>query len=104
MALGVVLGILFSKSIKLIKNNESVEIMLTMLLAHFTFISAEYISHYVVIGGFDLKVSGVIATAYAAIIMGNYGKTKISPKVESYMERFRNFFAFLANSLIFLLM
>ena len=102
--MGIGLGIVFSKGIKLIKNNESVEIMLTMLLAHFTFILAEMISHHVVIGGFDLKISGVIATAYAAIVMGNYGKSKISPKVENYMERFWDFFAFLANSLIFLLM
>jgi len=102
--LGVLLWIIFSRWIKLIKNNESVEIMLTMLLAHFTFILAEMISHHVIIGGFDLKISGVIATAYAAIIMWNYWRTKISPKVENYMGRFWNFFAFLANSLIFLLM
>lgn len=36
--------------------------------------------------------------------MGNYGKTKISPRVEAYMDKFWNFFAFLANSLVFLLM
>ena len=46
----------------------------------------------------------MIATAYAAIIMGNYGKTKISPVVEKYMDKFWSFFAFLANSLIFILM
>lgn len=36
--------------------------------------------------------------------MGNYGKTKISPRVETYMEKFWNFFAFLSNSFVFLLM
>jgi len=102
--LWVFFGLTFSKWIKYIKNNESVEIALTMILAHFTFILAEYISHHIVINGFDLKISGVIATAYAAIIMWNYGKTKISPKVEEYMEKFWKFFAFLSNSLIFLLM
>lgn len=36
--------------------------------------------------------------------MGNYGRTKISPKVEHHMEAFRGFFAHMANSLVFLLM
>ena len=37
----------------------------------------------------ELKISGVIATVFAGIVMGNYGRTKISPKVEEYMEKFR---------------
>ena len=36
--------------------------------------------------------------------MGNYGKTKISPRVEEYMDKFWNFFAFICNSIVFLLM
>jgi CPA1 family monovalent cation:H+ antiporter len=36
--------------------------------------------------------------------MGNYGKTKISPRVEEYMDKFWNFFAFVCNSIVFLLM
>ncbi len=101
---GITVGIIFSKVIQQIKNNEVVEISLTMILAHAAFIFAEYLSEYVVIGGRELKISWVIATAFAAIIMGNYGRTKISPRVESYMDKFWNFFAFLCNSLIFLLM
>lgn len=46
----------------------------------------------------------MIATAYAAIIMGNYGKTKISPRVEEYMDKFWGLFAFVCNSIVFLLM
>lgn len=49
-------------------------------------------------------ISGVIATAYTAIIMGNYGKTKITPKVEKYMDKFWSFFTFVCNSLVFLMM
>lgn len=102
--LWIVSGIVFSKWIQYIKNNEAVEITMTMILAHLTFLLAEFISHYVEILGWDFKVSGVIATAFAAIIMGNYWRTKISPRVESYMEKFWNFFAFICNSLVFLLM
>jgi len=56
--------VLFSKIIWKIKNNEMVEISLTMILAHLTFILSEVISHHVSILGFDLKISWVIATFY----------------------------------------
>ncbi|MGE4444205.1 MAG: cation:proton antiporter [Candidatus Altimarinota bacterium] len=97
-------GVLFSKIIGKIKNNEMVEISLTMILAHLTFILSEVISHHVSILGFDLKISGVIATSITGIIIGNYGRYKISPKVEAHMNQFWEFFAFLCNSLVFILM
>ncbi len=102
--LGTVLWLLFSSVIKHIRNNEHVEITLTMVLAHVVFLIAEYVTHVVSFDWFDPKISGVIATAYAAIIMGNYGKTKISPKVEAYMDKFWSFFSFVTNSLVFILM
>lgn len=82
------MGIMFSKVIQHIKNNETIEIMLTMIVAHLTFLLAELITHHVSIGSFHLALSGVIATTFAAIVMGNYGRHKISPKVEEYMEKF----------------
>lgn len=104
MILWILVGVCFSSLIQRIKNNEPVEITLTMVLAHLTFILAEFISHHAHIGEFNIQISWVIATAYAALILGNYGKTKITPKVEEYMEKFRRFFAFVCNSLVFLLM
>ena len=104
IALGIIFWLTFSQLIKYIKNNEHVEITLTMVLAHVVFLLSEYITHHVEIWGFDIKVSWVIATAYAAIIMWNYGKTKISPKVEAYMDKFWSFFSFVTNSLVFLMM
>lgn len=104
IVLWTVLGIVFASIIKQIKNNEHVEITLTMVLAHVVFLLAEYISIHTLVWGIDIKISWVIATAYAAIIMGNYGKTKISPKVEAYMDKFWSFFSFVTNSLVFLLM
>ncbi len=94
----------FSKIIGYVKNNEAVEITLTMVLAHLTFILAEFITHHVEIWGFDLQISWVIATTIAWIIIWNYGRYKISPKVEHHMERFWEFFAFVSNSLVFILM
>lgn len=96
--------VLFSKVIWKIKNNEMVEITLTMILAHLTFILSEIISHHAHIFGFELKISWVIATSIAWIIIWNYWRYKISPKVEAHMNQFWEFFAFIANSLVFILM
>lgn len=101
---GSVFGVVFAKLVKYIKNNEAVEITITMILAHLTFLFCEYLSNHLIIGWFDIHISGVIATAFAAIIMGNYGRVKISPKIEQYVHKFWGFFSFVANSLIFLLM
>lgn len=57
IALGIGFGMLFSKVIKHIKNNEAVEITLTVILAHVTFISAGLISQYVSIGDFKVEIS-----------------------------------------------
>ncbi|MDD5769390.1 MAG: sodium:proton antiporter [Candidatus Gracilibacteria bacterium] len=101
---GSITGVLFSKIIGKIRNNEMAEITLTMILAHLTFILSEVISEHINIFGFELKISGVIATSIAGIIIGNYGRYKISPKVEAHMNQFWEFFAFIANSLVFILM
>lgn len=101
--LGYLFGYGFSYIIKHIKNNEAVEVLFTIVMAHLTFITADLIGHYVHIWSMELKISGVIATVFAGIVMGNYGRTKISPKVEEYMEKFRWFFGFCANSLVFIL-
>ena len=97
--------ILFSKVIEKIKNNEALEITLTMVLAHLTFILAEWITHYF---KHELHIdyiwiSWVISTVMAWIIIWNYGRYKISPKVEHHMEMFWEYFAFISNSLVFIL-
>lgn len=96
--------ILFSKILWNIKNNESAEITLTMILAHLTFLLSEFISEYVTILWFNIEISWVIATTIAWIILWNYWKYKITPSVEAHMEEFWDFFAFIANSIVFILM
>lgn len=100
----VIAGLLFSKIIGLIKNSQSAEITLTMILAHLTFIISEYISSHVHIWSFDIQISWIISTTIASIIIWNYGRYKISPKVEAHMEKFWSFFAFISNSLVFILL
>ncbi|MDP5039095.1 MAG: sodium:proton antiporter [Candidatus Gracilibacteria bacterium] len=101
---GSILGIIFSKIIGKIKNSELGEITLTMILAHLTFISSEVITEHLVLFGHQIHISGVISTTIAGLIVGNYGRYKISPKVELHMNQFWEFFAFISNSLVFILM
>lgn len=99
-----ILWIAFSKILWYIKNNESAEITLTMVAAHITFLLSEFITEYVNIFNFNIEISWVIATTVAWIILWNYWKYKITPKVEENMEQFWDFFAFIANSIVFILM
>lgn len=94
---GLIVGFLFSQLIGRLKNEEFLELALTLSLAHATFIGAEVLNHFL------LPVSGVIATTVAAMVLGNYGRFKISHSVEKTMGHYWEFFAFLANSLVFIL-
>jgi monovalent cation:H+ antiporter, CPA1 family len=105
---GGFMGIFFSKIIEKMKNELWVEITLMIILAHTTFISAEIISHFMKMQPgkfFDIfQISPIIATVIASITLGNYGRYKISPQVNKVMDMFWEYFAFIANSLIFLMM
>lgn len=68
-----------------------------MTLAHMTFLLADVLNHFV------LPVSGVIATTIAAIVVGNYGKYKMSHETRHTMGEHWEFFAFVSNSIVFLL-
>lgn len=99
---GVLMGVLFSKLIERVKDNEHIEITLTMIVAHMTFLLAELISHTPIFGH-TIHLSSIIATVIAAMVIGNYGRSKISPRVLDYMEELWSYFAFVANSLVFIL-
>ncbi len=101
--LGALLGGIFSKLIERVRNNEHIEITLTLVVAHLTFLVSEILNHYASIGGQEIKFSSIIATMTAAMVVGNYGRRKISPEVEEYMEKFWGYFAFLCNSIVFIL-
>ncbi len=101
---GLIMGFLFSKLIQWVKGHQDLEITLTLLVAHFTFLLAELISEKWVIGGYDIHISSIIATLVASLVIGNYGRFKMSAGVEAYMGKFWGYFAFLANSLVFILM
>jgi monovalent cation:H+ antiporter, CPA1 family len=96
---GIFMGVLFSKLIEKVQESWA-ELTLTLILAHTTFILAEVISEHFAI----FKLSAIIATTLAAMTMGNYGRYKISNEVRRMMDTTWGYFAFISNSLIFLLM
>lgn len=101
---GLLMGFLFAKLIESVRGNEHLEITLTLLVAHFTFVLSEVISEHLVILGQQIRLSSIIATLIASMVIGNFGRYKMSPAVEEYMEKFWGYFAFVANSLVFILM
>ncbi len=100
---GIFMGFLFAKIIERV-NNEHIEITLSLLVAHLTFIVSEVISETVRIGGFEVRLSSIIATVFASLVIGNYGRSKFSAPVKRFLEPFFGYFAFLANSLVFITM
>ncbi len=100
---GVLVGGIFAKLVGYARENEIASITLTVVLAHITFILAEILSHHLVFGGFEFKLSPIIATTVAALLMGNYGRSKIHPRAEEFVENLWGQLAFMANSLIFIL-
>ncbi len=92
-AVGAGLGFLFAHIIGRVENNRLVEITLTTILAHSSFLFADHVLH----------LSGVMATVGAGLMLGSYGRSKISPQVLDYLEAFWDYAAYVCNSLIFLL-
>jgi CPA1 family monovalent cation:H+ antiporter len=103
VVIGAFMGWLFSKLIIASRSNEVVSITLMIAVAHLTFILSELISHHTTFFGSPVTVSGIIATVVASIILGNYARYSISPKAEEFVDKFWSQFAFLANSVVFLL-
>ena len=101
---GLFMGLLFSKLIEWIRGNEHLEITLTLPVAHFTFLFTELLSEKLIIYGHHIHLSSIIATLVSSLVLGNFGRYKMSTGVEEYMEKFWSYFAFLANSLVFILM
>ena len=101
--LGIVMSAFFVKAIDHARTNEFVQIALMVVLAHFTFLLSDYISEHFVWFGHHFHLSAIISTAVASIVIGNYGRAKILPHAQEFVEKFWTESAFLANSLVFLL-
>ncbi|MBZ5680203.1 MAG: Na+/H+ antiporter [Acidobacteriia bacterium] len=91
-ALGSVLGYAASKLTQAI-DDPQIEITLTTIVAYGSYLLANH-----------LHLSGVIATASAGLIVGNFGAKKgMSATTKVALESFWEYLAFVMNSLVFLL-
>ena len=93
VAVGYASAVVLCVLIGRLRNVPLVEVTLTICLAYLVFIVAE---HY-------LHVSGVMAVVTAALVIGSYGRTKISPPAWDILVEIWEFLGFWANSFIFLL-
>ncbi|MEE3372090.1 MAG: cation:proton antiporter [Planctomycetota bacterium] len=93
IAVGLVLGGLCGFLLGLVDDDPFIEISLTTIVAYASFVVGE---HY-------LHVSGVMATVAAAVTLGGWGRTKISPSISHLLSEFWEFLAYIANALIFFL-
>jgi CPA1 family monovalent cation:H+ antiporter len=85
----VIVGILLGW----IEDNAFIEISLTTVLAYLSFIIAEE----------SLGVSGVMATLAAGLLIGGWGRTKISPAVNEQVENQWAYLGDVAHALLFLM-
>lgn len=70
-----------------------VEITLSITVAYLAFLTAESVLH----------VSGVVAVVTLALLLAGVGRTRISPEIAGFLHHFWKVMAYLANTLIFLL-
>jgi CPA1 family monovalent cation:H+ antiporter len=91
-ALGLAMGYLFTKVTQRI-DEPRIEITLTTILAYSSYLAAQH-----------LRLSGVIATVAAGIVMGNWGaEVGMTPRTRTAVWSFWEYAAFVINSLLFLL-
>lgn len=89
---GLLLGYVFSKLTTRI-DDAQIEITLTMVLAYGSYLAAQ-----------ALHLSGVIATVSAGLMIGNFGaKVGMSAATRLALWSFWEYFSFVINSLVFLL-
>jgi CPA1 family monovalent cation:H+ antiporter len=91
LAIGLALGWVASRLIAQI-DDYFIEITLTTVLAFGSYLVAE-----------QVHVSGVLAVVAAGIVNGNMGQQGMSPTTKIVLFNFWEYLAFLANSLVFLL-
>ncbi len=90
---GLAIGGIAISWVKKVFNDALVEITVIIGAAYLTFFICEHFFH----------VSGVLGLVTLGLLMAGIGRTRISPQVEHFLHEFWDMAAFLANTLIFLI-
>ncbi len=93
VAVGVVIGYLVVSWLRRVFNDALLEITVVVSAAYLAFFVAEHFFH----------ISGVLAVVSFGIMMAGIGRTRISPQVAHFLHEFWELAAFIANTLIFLI-
>lgn len=100
---GIILGRIFSYFLRLSSSYEMVSLAFMLVMAHLVFLGSEMFNEYMELSGSFIKISPIIATTIASLELGNNGRFHLSPRAGHFIEKYWEQLAFLANSLIFLL-
>ena len=90
---GTVFGWITIRWVRKVFNDALIEITVIVAAAYLTFFVAEHFLH----------VSGVLGLVALGLIIGGVGRTRISPEVEHFLHEFWELAAFIANTLIFII-
>ena len=90
---GVIIGGVTINWVRRVFNDALVEISVIIAAAYITFYICEHF----------LQVSGVLGLVSIGLVMASIGRTRISPEVEHFLHEFWELAAFIANTLIFLI-
>ncbi len=93
LIVGIAMGYLTGHVLGRVESDPFIEITLTTVVAYLSFVVAEAWLH----------VSGIMATIGAGLALGGWGRMKVSPSVRHYLDNFWEYAAFIANTLIFLM-
>jgi len=91
--LGLICGLIVCEWMRLMRDNFSAILVLSVILAYVSFIFAEHCLH----------VSGVMAVVGASLCLGVYGVTRISHHAGELLRESWEVFAYICNALLFLL-
>ncbi len=91
--LGILVGWFTIGWVRRVFNDALVEISVIIAAAYITFYICEHFFH----------VSGVLGLVALGLAMASVGRTRISPEVEHFLHEFWELAAFIANTLIFLI-
>jgi len=90
--IGIVVGWVILWVIGRLFNQPLVEITLSVVAAYIAFVISE-----------ELHVSGVVSLVSLALMFSTFGRTRISPEVTHFLHQFWEMMAYMANTLIFLI-
>ncbi|QQS38402.1 sodium:proton antiporter [Candidatus Woesebacteria bacterium] len=93
MVFGVLIAFVAIWIIEKIHTDRLIEASITIVLAYTSFAAAEHFFH----------LSGVIACVISAVVLGNFGKAKISDKIMPFVVETWEYLGFIALSIVFFL-